>query len=109
MFRTLARLVPKRRSFLACSGCRSDFLCPIDWEPADDDHWSIDARCGACGLWHGLHLTNAQAASWDVELDRQTQPIKRELRQLDKQQMAHQVEVFATALRLDLIDAADFA
>jgi hypothetical protein len=105
----LSRLLQRRRPTLACSGCGSDFLCPMDWEPADADHWHIDARCGACGLWHGLHLTNAQAAEWDVELDRQTRPIERQLRRLDRERMTREVETFATALRSDLIDAADFA
>jgi hypothetical protein len=109
MSRLLSRLVPRRRPELACSGCGSDFLCPIHWETADEDHWRIDARCGACGLWHALHLTNAQAAAWDVELDRQTEPIKREFRRLDRERMAREVEVLAAALQRDLIDAADFA
>jgi hypothetical protein len=109
MRRPFARLIPRRRRELACSGCGGEFLCPIDWEPADEEHWQIDARCGACGLWHGLHLTNAQTAAWEVALDRQTRPIEHELRRLDRQRMVHEVEVFATALRRDLIDAADFA
>ena len=77
MLRPFAHLLSRRSERLACAGCGRDFLCPMDWEPADDEHWSIDARCGACGLWHRLYVTNAQAAAWDVELDRQTEPIKR--------------------------------
>jgi hypothetical protein len=105
----LARFIRRRRRELACSGCGSDFLCPIDWEPADENHWRIDARCGACGLWHGLHLTNAQAAAWDVELDRQTLPIERALRRLDRERMEREADAFAAALRRDLVDPGDFA
>ena len=108
MLRPLARLVSRHRPGPACSGCCSDFLCPMEWEPADDEHWRIDARCGACGLWHGLLLTNAQAAAWDVELDRQMRPIRHELRRLDRERMAREAETFIGALRRDLIDAADF-
>jgi hypothetical protein len=109
MFRLRSLFVARRRAELACSGCGRDFLCPIDWEPVDDDHWQIDARCGACGLWHALRLTNAQTAAWEVELDRQTRPIQLELRRLDRERMAREAEGFIGALRRDLIDAADFA
>ena len=109
MLRPLARLFSPRTEQLACSGCGRDFLCPMDWEPVDAEHWCIEARCGACELWHRLHLTNAEAAAWDVELDRQTQPIKRELWRLDRERMAREVEGFIEALDRDLIDAVDFS
>jgi hypothetical protein len=108
MLRPFARLLSTQRPEIPCSRCGSDFLCPMDWEPVDDERWCIEARCGECGLWHRLHLTNAQAAAWDVELDRQTQPIQRELRRLDRERMAREVEGFIEALDRDLIDAVDF-
>jgi hypothetical protein len=98
MPRPFARLLSRRSSGLECSGCGSDFLCPMEWDPSDDEHWRIDARCGACGLWHRLQLTNAEAAAWDVELDRQTRPIQRSLQRLDRERMARQVEGFIVAL-----------
>jgi hypothetical protein len=52
----LARLRSRHRGQLVCSCCGAPVLCPIDWDPVDDEHWHIEARCGACGVWHGaLH------------------------------------------------------
>ena len=53
--------------------------------------------------------SNAEAAAWDLELDRQTRPIELEWRRLDRERMAREGDAFVIALRRDLIDAADFA
>ncbi len=98
-----------RPSWIACEQCRSRFVCPIEWETADEDHWRITCRCGACGAWHDASLTNDEAAVWDVELDRQSAVIERAVQRLDRERMSAEVEAFAAALRRDLIDAADFA
>ena len=108
MLSRLAKLFP-RRTPLPCECCGGDFLCPMDWEPNGNEFWAIEARCGDCGMWHALQLTNAQAATWELALDRQTRPIQRALDRLDRERMARQAEGFIAALERDLIDAADFA
>jgi hypothetical protein len=107
----LSRLLRRRPrpTWLAREQCGGAFVCPMERETADDDHWLITCRCGACGAWYETLLTNAQAASWDVELDRQAELIDRAARRLDHERMTTQAEAFAAALRCDLIDAADFA
>ena len=104
----LARLF-RRRSGILCEGCAGDFLCPVEWKTDGKEYWVVEARCGDCGLWHRLHLTNAQAAAWEVELDRQTQPIRRTVDRLDRERMGRQADGFIAALERDLIDAGDFA
>jgi hypothetical protein len=107
----LARLLRRRLShaWQACERCHSAFVCPIEWDPADGEHWLITTRCGQCGVWQRLTLTNAQAAAWDLQLDAQTQPIQRAARRLDSERMAAEADAFIAALAHDLIDAADFA
>jgi hypothetical protein len=107
----LARLLRRRRrpAWLVCEMCGGPYVCPIEWEPADTEHWQITTRCGQCGVWQDVCLTNDQAAVWDVQLDRQMQPIQRAAARLDGERMEAEVDAFVAALERDLIDAADFA
>ncbi len=84
-------------------------MCPLEWEPLDEDNWWIACRCGECGHHREALLSNAQAASWDVELCRQTDAIARAADRLDRERMTAEATAFTAALRLDLIDATDFA
>jgi hypothetical protein len=107
----LSRLLRRRRrpAWLACEMCGGPYVCPIEWEPADSEHWHITTRCGQCGVWHELSLTNEQAKVWDVQLDEQMRPILRAAARLDSERMEAEVDAFIAALEHDLIDAADFA
>ena len=93
----------------SCPACGDVHVCPVDWEPRDDDHWWILARCGDCGLWSETIITNARAARLDRELDRDIAAIRSAARRLDLERMTTEVEAFATALDLDLIAPADFS
>jgi hypothetical protein len=84
-------------------------LCPAEWGTADDTHWWILSRCGECGEWSEIVITDEQAARLDCELDRQLMTIKREAGRLEAERMAAEAEAFINALNRDLIDAADFA
>jgi hypothetical protein len=66
-------------------------------------------RCGECDVWREVTVTNAVAERFDSELDRRADILHRALHRLDRERMAAQVEVMIGALRLGLIDAADFA
>ncbi|MGZ8649967.1 MAG: hypothetical protein ACXW08_15290 [Solirubrobacteraceae bacterium] len=107
----LFRRSSRRRSDVLrrCPMCRSDLACPIEWAPSDDEHWSIDLRCGDCGHAWDVIIDNTRAARYDVELDGDMAEIKRSLQHLDLARMAVEVEAFAAALSNDLIEPADFA
>ena len=111
MSASLAKLFRRtaRPSWLACGACRSRYVCPLDWNPVDEETWWVACRCGECGHRHEALLSNGQAAHWDVELFRQTAAIEREVERLDRERMATEAAAFTAALRHDLIDAADFA
>lgn len=99
----------RRRTGRTCARCGSDRLCPMSWETDGKEYWAVEARCGDCGIWHSLHLTNAEAAEWDVALDRQMVPIRRAVERLDRERMRREADGFIAALERDLIDAGDFA
>jgi transcription elongation factor Elf1 len=92
-----------------CPDCGRDRVCPVDWEAVDEEHWEIALRCGECGTRRDVLATNAEAAEYDVVLDRQQRTIERALTRLDAERMAQELERFVRALADDLIDANDFA
>jgi hypothetical protein len=92
-----------------CGICRSDFVNPVDWEPAGDSHWWMLLRCGACDTWREATVTNAIAARYDFELDKRLDVLSRALDRIDRRRMAAEVETMIEALRRGLVDAADFA
>ena len=101
--------VARSRGLHVCPECRRHRVSPLDWEPADDDHWLIALHCGECGADREAVATNAMAAVLDVALDRQQAAIERALLRLDAERMKGELEMFVRALDADLIDAGDFA
>ena len=75
-------------ALLECPLCRSTLMCPMEWGTADDDRWWIVSRCGDCEVWAKVVVDNAQAAWFDLELDRQMAAISRAAQQLDAERMA---------------------
>jgi hypothetical protein len=80
----------------------------MDWGTIDDHSWWVRFRCGDCGRWREVVVSNAQAAQLDLALDRQRDVIRRAADRLDAERMAEQVTSFIAALRDDRIVAADF-
>jgi hypothetical protein len=97
-----------RDDAFACMFCCRRFVCPLDWGAVDDDHWWVQSRCGECGVWSEVLLTNAQAARLDRELDGQQELIRRAAARLEAERMEAQADAFIGALQRDLIDASDF-
>jgi hypothetical protein len=101
-------LFRRRDHVRKCPVCRSDLACPLSWEPSDDEHWSVDLRCGDCEhRWNAI-IDDQRAARYDLELDRDRRAIEGALAQLDLSRMTFEVEAFAEALSKDLIQPADF-
>jgi transcription elongation factor Elf1 len=92
-----------------CPACESDFVSPIDWAERNKGRWWIRLRCGECGVMRDVIVPDETAQRYDLVLDHAMDVIADALRRLDRQRMAADAEAFATALRLDLLDAADFA
>jgi flavoprotein len=92
-----------------CGLCGRDFVNPVEWEPMGSEWWRILLRCGECGTWREVTVTNAVAQRYDVELDRRAVGMTALLDRMDRERMLGQAEAMKTALELGLIDAADFA
>jgi hypothetical protein len=92
-----------------CGVCGRDFVNPVDWEPVELERWWILLRCGECGTWRDVTVTNAVAQRYDVELNRRAVGLAATLDRMDRERMLGQAEAMTIALELGLIDAADFA
>jgi hypothetical protein len=110
LFSAAARgLAGSRNGPSYCPDCRRPFMCPMEWETDGETHWLIQLRCGECGCWREVRLSNEEAADFDLALDRQMWAIRRTLTRLDRERMQLEVDAFVAALEHDLVDAADFA
>lgn len=91
-----------------CPSCGSVLVHPVDWEEAGPDHWWVGLRCPECE-WTGSGEWNHDVVeAFDEVLDRGTQTLVRDLRQLAHANMEDEVERFSAALRADLILPEDF-
>ena len=89
--------------------CHAECVVPVMWESADERHWHMLLRCGACGTYRDVTVADDAAHAFERDLDRGTSEIRSALRRLDRDRMVVQADAFAVALQRDLIDAADFA
>jgi uncharacterized Zn finger protein len=104
------RILNRRRATLAdCTACGADFVHPVEWSPQDGESWWMLLRCGACGESREETVPDAEAERYDRELDRAEHRMRRAAERLSQERLAEQADSFATALRLDLIGAEDFA
>lgn len=92
-----------------CVACGEPFACPLDWELAEHGHWRVDVRCGECGHRRTVVLPDADAACLNERLADDARAIAGEVRRLDAERMAAEIETLTRALRFDLIGAGDFA
>lgn len=91
-----------------CVWCGSDFVCPIDWAPAGDAHWSIRLRCGACEVWRDVVVPDEDAQKLDRALAAQSIAIERAAARLDRERMVIELDTFVAALECDVIDPSWF-
>ena len=108
LFRRLRRRRAAADSLTRCATCGSDFVTPVDWAERDGATWWIRLRCGECGETREVVVEQDAADRLDRALDRGCDAIAATFDRMDRERMTAEVEAFATALGLDLLDAADF-
>ena len=108
-FLALALWGPPEEGLHVCVRCARDRCAPVEWETAGDAHWRIALRCGECGHEREAVVGDAEAAAYDVVLDRHEDLMLAAAERLSRERLAHEVEAFAAALAGDLIVADDFA
>ena len=96
------------RELHVCPDCDSPLVHPTDWEEAGPEHWSVSLRCPDCGAESAGVFSQDAVDAFDEELDRGSQALVRDLKQLTKANMAEDIARFSAALRADAIHPMDF-
>ena len=93
----------------ACPFCNSDAVALVGMEEHGSAHWRLQLRCGACGRWRETVLDDDAADRFQHDFESHVMAMEEDVTALDLERMTAEADVFAEALRRDLIDAADFA
>ncbi len=99
---------PTRTDLHRCPDCTSELVHPVAWEEVGPDHWQIELRCPNCHWEDTDVFHHDDVERFDETLDRGTQVLVRDLRQLAHANMEEQIERFTTALLADHILPEDF-
>jgi hypothetical protein len=91
-----------------CLLCHDDFVVPVRAEALELGRWDLRLRCGQCGTYRDVVVSDGVADRYDRDLQRGMSEITAALRQEDHDRMAAEARVFIAALEHDLIDAVDF-
>jgi hypothetical protein len=92
-----------------CALCHDDFVVPVEAEALDHGLWQLRLRCGQCGTYRDIAVTDDVAKQYDLDLNRGMAEIAGALRRQERELMTAEAEVFIAALQHDLIDAGDFS
>lgn len=91
-----------------CPLCEDDFVVPVEAEALEHGRWDLRLRCGQCGTYRDIVVSDDVAKRYDLDLQRGMSEIASSLRRQDRDRMAAEARVFIAALEHDLIDAVDF-
>jgi hypothetical protein len=92
-----------------CRLCYDDSVVPVEAQPLDLGRWGMRLRCGQCGTYREVIVSDAAARRYDQELGHGMAEIAAALRREAQERMSTEARVFIAALAHDLIDPGDFA
>ena len=81
---------------------------PVEAEALDHGRWGLRLRCGRCGTYRDVVVSDDVAKRYAVDLQREMEEIAAALERHDHERMTAEAEVFIAALEYDIIDAEDF-
>ena len=81
---------------------------PVEAEALDHGRWGLRLRCGQCGTYRDVVVSDDVAKRYESDLQRGMVEIAAALERHDHERMTAEAEVFIAALQHGLIDAADF-
>jgi hypothetical protein len=91
-----------------CGSCESELVYPLDWEESGATHWEVALRCPNCE-WAGTGVYPQETVErFDEELDRGTEALVRDLKNLMHANMEEEIDRFVRALDADHILPDDF-
>ena len=102
-------LPPPASDLHRCQLCYDDSVVPVEAEPLDLGLWDMRLRCGQCGTYRDVIVSDDAAQRYDKELNHGMAQIAAALERAEREHMRAEVRIFITALERDLIDAGDFA
>ena len=96
------------REMHVCPSCHSELVYPTHWQEQGPEHWSVCVRCPNCEwTWSGV-AGQEILDRFDEELDRGTDALVRDLKELVRANMAEEIDRFVAALEADAIVPMDF-
>jgi hypothetical protein len=91
-----------------CPECSSGLVYPLQWEEAGPENWHVALRCPNCEWSADGVYPQGMVDDFDEELERGTDELVGDLKQLMRANMAEEVDRFAAALDADFILPEDF-
>ena len=91
-----------------CHLCACEMVYPIDWDQVDGNTWRVTLRCPNCEVIGDSVMGEELIEEFDGILDRGTDSLVRDLRNLTYANMATEINAFISALDGDYILPEDF-
>jgi hypothetical protein len=101
-------LTPVETDIHVCPRCTSALVYPVAWEEADRSRWQVSLRCPNCELRATDVYEEEVIQRFDETLDRGTEALVADLRQLTRANMEEDVERFVSALMAGHLLPEDF-
>ena len=103
------RQLPPGSGLHQCPLCHEDFVVPVEVEALDQGRWDLRLRCGECGTFRDVVVSDDVAKRYDLDLNRGIAEIAAALQTAGSRADDRRGGVFIAALEHDLIDGGDFA
>ena len=107
--RSVRRQPPPEADLHRCQLCYDDSVVPVEAEPLELGLWEMRLRCGQCGTYRDVTVSDSDAQRYDLALAQGVAKIAAALERAERERMSAEVRVFIAAIEHDLIDAGDFA
>jgi hypothetical protein len=91
-----------------CIDCTSQLVYPVQWEESGADNWSVLLHCPNCEVYREGIFTQDTVECFDEEIDRGSDALARDYKQLMRANMAEEIERFVGALQAGAIIPEDF-
>ncbi|HEX8157249.1 MAG TPA: hypothetical protein VF526_07670 [Solirubrobacteraceae bacterium] len=101
-------LTPAQTDLHVCPECCSKLVYPVAWEEADRSRWEVSLRCPNCEWTVTGVFEEDSIQRFDEVLDRGTEALVSDLRQLTRANMEEDVERFIYALSGGHVMPEDF-
>jgi len=101
-------LAPDQADIHVCRQCSSELVYPVTWEEADRSRWEVSLRCPNCEWTVTDIFEEEDIQRFDETLDRGTEALVADLRQLSRANMEEDVERFINALTAGHLLPEDF-